>query len=819
MVESRTRKALLPGVFLVFGLVIALLKGAAVEGAVLASTELKGSTVEIEGQACSCPHVKGDNAVISIDARLVRVGDRAWATREKAMLIMRNGQQVADLLYSGCKIVARCRIEKSCVEESWLADRGLSATAIVGQGDLLEVEGGGLLDPDELIHRARTWMSESLRSSLTHDTYALAEGVALSKLDDIDPETLEDLRRCGLSHLVAVSGLHVCSAAAIMLSILLVMGVGRTRRYLLTSVAAAMVMVLAAFRVSATRAAIMACMSFGGAVLGREYDPMAGLSVAGLILLAVNPLSLYSPGFQFSFAATLGIVIAVRRKKRTGRIRTFLTVCIAAQLGLAPLFILKGDPVPLTAIAANLLAVPLVGPILWAGWLVSAVSAVSVTMAKVLALFPSYMLKSIRVVASLLSKIPAAGGLFDLKGLLSLGVYLAGLLGILVGIHRKKSILKPALFVFLALAVAVQPVLTRPFDRGGSRVTFLDVGQGDSVLVQDESGGIALIDGGPDEEGILETLERRGVGCVDLAVATHPHHDHIAGLNGVIRRMPVGQLLDTGLDASSCTYRELVSTAGEKRIPVTTAVEGMTINLTAYTSLEVLYAPRSLQESPENLNDCSIVLMMRTGGVNFLLTGDIEAWGQRKLLSRHPGVDCDVLKVPHQGAADSFDRRFIQSCRPSVAVVSVGKGNPYGHPSPEHLGYLESRGAVVYRTDIQGDIELTTLNGRIGVSTGKPGSSAHEPESARTRNAAEEDRHDERTDQCLLSVRARRVADGECTGQVEGSVLERGRPGFQHGTNGRHGSRSGAYSGLGRNRAPPGRKAPPDSKGCRQVER
>lgn len=282
---------------------------------------------------------------------------------------------------------------------------------------------------------------------------------------------------------------------------------------------------------------------------------------------------------------------------------------------------------------------------------------------------------------------------------------------------------KPLFRSLVAIAVAVMllfiPCLPLVSFRGADRVTILDVGEGDGILIQDRFGCSVLVDGGPDERKIIAKLQSRRIRRLDLAVSSHPHSDHLTGLVAALREMPVGRVLDGGAGrGSGGAYEEFLRLVREKKIKRTIAREGQVITVSPDLWLEVLYAPRDLRGLPKNLNDCSVVMVAHLAGTRILLTGDIESTGQQTLLGLHPDLSCDVLKVPHQGARNAATPELIDSCKPRVGVISVEKDNPYGHPSARSVGLMRARGTSVFRTDRDGDIMLSVASGRIGVTTG-----------------------------------------------------------------------------------------------------
>ena len=711
--------AILGMAFMALGIILMCLAVSSARDGIIPRLAHRGSICRVSGIVSSPPAVNGGSATFFMQARDVKVSGRAWTTREKVMVRLDGGGDSALELFPGASLAVNGAISGNGGGDRWLIDHGADAV-IQATAHNLE-KGNPAAGPASLaLNRLRAWISKAYRRLFDRRVSGFIEGVTLGKQNLMDPSIDSDLRGCGLSHIVAVSGLHVGSAAMIVLGLMSMLGAGRRSRYICAGIMAVFVLALANFRPSATRAAIMAGLCFSGVILGRDYDSLVGLSVAGILILGTNPRTLFDPGFQFSFAAALGIVLAVRNRSRSGgRLRLFLTVCAGAQLGVLPIMILKGEGIPVTAVAANLIVVPLVGPLLFTSWGAALATTVFTPLGKTVAMAPGGVARFILSTASVMSRVPRAGVIGGLAGFGGMLMYTAGLVVIARRAKRGAPLLRPVALLTSAVLLMLVPSLPIVGFRASDRVTFLDVGQGDAVLIQDRYGAAVLVDGGPDERTIMSKLQSRGITHLDLAVCSHPHSDHLAGLVEVLREMPVGRLMDAGVDpGSSGVYSELLKVVRQKRIPRTVAREGQSVTVSPGINMEVVYAPEGLQDAPENINDCSVVMIADLEGARVLLPGDIESTGQQELLGSHPDLSCDVLKVPHQGARNAATPELLDSCRPSLAVISVEKGNRYGHPSARSLSLLGDRGIGVFRTDEQGDITISVANGKMGVTTG-----------------------------------------------------------------------------------------------------
>jgi competence protein ComEC len=272
----------------------------------------------------------------------------------------------------------------------------------------------------------------------------------------------------------------------------------------------------------------------------------------------------------------------------------------------------------------------------------------------------------------------------------------------------------------LAASLVWLAVLSIPEQR--VQLSFLDVGQGDAILIQTPSRTV-LVDGGPSPQAIARHLGRRLPFWdreLDLVVLTHPHADHLTGLLEVIERYRVKGVLATPYSQDSALYSQWMDRLREKGIPYVRAQRGQEVNLGGGGKLQVLFPGKALLSgTSSDANNNSVVLRLTIGRFSALLTGDLEAEGQRYLRGLGPLPHSLILKVPHQGAAGTLDPRFLKEVSPQVAVISVGADNPFGHPAAETLEEL--KGVQVLRTDQHGTIHIATDGERYWVTVEKKG--------------------------------------------------------------------------------------------------
>lgn len=249
-------------------------------------------------------------------------------------------------------------------------------------------------------------------------------------------------------------------------------------------------------------------------------------------------------------------------------------------------------------------------------------------------------------------------------------------------------------------------------------VDFLDVGQGDAILIKSPYGQNVLIDGGPDKTILNRLAEKLDFADkkIDLMILTHPHDDHVAGLSDVVKQYDVKKIIYTGATHTGPNYLNWLELIRERKISLTIIDRPQTIKLGENCELEILYPLKSLAgQSADNLNNTSIVIKLIYGQTKFLLAGDMESDVERELSASGADLSADVLKVGHHGSDTSTGDDFLKAVGPKFAVIEVGKDNSFGHPSLRVLKRLERAGAKIFRTDQDGSIGFISDGATVSV--------------------------------------------------------------------------------------------------------
>lgn len=578
-----------------------------------------------------------------------------------------------------------------------------------------------------LVDRVRSRAEAALRSGPPARESALLRGMALGQDEALGAEVRDDFRRAGLSHLVAASGQNVVLLAALAAPLLALAGLGLRMRLGVLLGLIALYVPLAGGGPSIRRAGIMGAAGVVAALAGRPSSRSYALGLAAAGTLALDPRAAADPGWQMSFAAVVGILVAAPRMLDAGLARRVpkalaeaLAVTAAATVATAPLIALHFGRVSLVALPANLLAAPAVAPVMWLGLASSAIAQVSPAAARLPAALAGPPLAYIEWVAHVAAGLPDAqvrAGPWTVLGVFA-GLAAAGLGGRALA-RRTRRPRAAAAAVGACLLLVAAGLVARAAGGGGGAptvpaISFLDVGQGDATLLQDREHAV-LVDAGPRDGPILDRLAAAGVRRLDALVITHAQADHEGGAAAVLRRYPVSLLLDGGAGAGGAERGAILGAAADRGVRVVAAAAGQRL-VAGRLGLDLLW-PReaAAQDAGGDPNDRAVVAAARAGPIRVLLTADAESPVLAPLALGPVGV----LKVSHHGSADAGLPDLLARLRPALAVIEVGRHNRYGHPAPGTLAALRAVPRVM-RTDLDGTVRVLA-DGRNGMRVERQG--------------------------------------------------------------------------------------------------
>ena len=565
---------------------------------------------------------------------------------------------------------------------------------------------------------------------------ALARGFVLDQDGEIDEGTVEDFRRSGLAHLLAVSGQNVALLALLALPLLAALGMPLRTRLIWILGLIAVYVPLAGAGPSILRAGVMGALSVLATLAGRRPSRLYALAAAATVTLALDPALAGDVGWQLSFVAVLGILLlaaplrdAIGRRLGKGPLRRALAdaaaMTIAATVATAPLVAFHFEGLPTATLAANLLAMPAVAPAMWLGMLAAAAGQVPGLPVEALNAVNALLLAYIAQVAAWLGR-PGwayvevrlgAPGLIASYGAIAVAAIATPRLARsrrLAAVRRRRGrrrTVRPLSCMALAVLALVLPTAggSGPEPPAGLRVTVLDVGQGDAILLQPRGAPALLVDTGPPGEGLATQLREAGVERLGAAIVTHDQSDHAGGMAELLGSLPVDRVLYGVL------RRSTLAVPGATDVPARPLASGDEVR-SGGLRLDVLWPPAELLGGPlaaEDPNRLSLVLRARWRDFSMLLTGDAEA----EAVPLDPGP-LDVLKVAHHGSEDAGLAALLERARPRLAVISVGSDNPFGHPTGATLASLAAHGVRTLRTDRDGSVAIEVERGAIRVGGG-----------------------------------------------------------------------------------------------------
>jgi competence protein ComEC len=695
------------------GLCLAGLRLATLERSALAAGARHAADALIEGTLLQDPLALGPDARMHVGVSRAQIDGRPAKLRERVLLVVRPPPK----LLAGDRIRADVRLAP-LLRDPARADAQIRASAarlrFAGVSARAYARRGGLerlappRDPLSRVARAgRAAMTRAARG-LPEREAGLLLGVTVGDTSRLDPSIEQDFRDTGLSHLTAVSGQNLGIFLGAIGALVRLCRLRRRTTLVVLGFAAVAFLAITRYEPSVLRAGAMAAVGLAGVASGAKRETLTALAVACLGLLCWDPFLIHVPGFQLSALATVGILVVAPRLSAVFGKTTFAaaaSVTLGAQLTVAPLIALTFHRFSVIALPANLLALPAVAPATVLGFAAAAAGLVWPGLGALMATMTRPSLRWMTGVAARLARVPSAS--VDVPGGALGTVVLLAIAAMPFAALRAKRPAR-AVPVVLALVLAATSIvwaraLAEPPLRG-LVLTALDVGQGDAWLLRTPDGATMLVDGGPDAARTLTELRAHGVRRIDLLVLTHPHADHVEGLPAIVEHLPVGRAIEPGLDAELAALARFRGALAGKAVTRDVVRRGASYRLGADVTVGVLGpGPTLLTGTDSDLNNNSIVLRIRYGATCIMMSGEVQEEGQQELMDAGGDLHCPVMTVPHHGSKRMLPAYFA-AVRPTVAMISVGARNDFGHPAGATIAALMQLGVRILRTDLGGDV-------------------------------------------------------------------------------------------------------------------
>lgn len=566
------------------------------------------------------------------------------------------------------------------------------------------------------------------RQVLPEQESSMLLGMLLGSREGMDDDQYDDFQKTGIIHLFSVSGLHVGFVLLLVGWLTSLARVSKRSRFLIGVSVLMLYGTMVGWPAPVIRAVIMSSLGLLAYYSGRENSLLNAWAISGIIILLLNPDSLFNLSFQLTFLATWGMVYIFPLLRDNfpyqGWGWDLVLIPIAAELAVLPLIAYHFNLLTPVSILTNVLVTYLSGGAVILGFIAFLLAPLLQSFAA-LFLYPAGLF--IEIILYIVEVLKVLPGAFlwvatPAAGLISMyfGAILMGALALNNSQHR--GYLVPAAIMVLVFVGSLL-IPAGYYNRGWLEIVFIDVGQGDSMLMKTPQGKFILVDGGGSQlydvgaKTVLPYLHYRGINQLEMIINTHPDNDHLQGLESVAAETEVKYLGVSESTKDRKEYQKLRSIAESRSIPIVPLKTGDQIKLEDGLEIKVL-SPEAESYAGKDLNQQSVVMQINYGELSALLSGDIPKEGLPEILKKADS-SVTLVKVPHHGSQGSLLPTFYRELQPRYAVISLAADNPFGHPHPAVLEVLAQAGVKVLRTDQDGAVIVKTDGRELTVSCTK----------------------------------------------------------------------------------------------------
>ena len=613
-------------------------------------------------------------------------------------------------------------------------------------------------NPIEYIESKSIKLSENLKQKanniLPQEIASIFIGIILGDRTEIPEEAIENFRNANMSHILAVSGMHM-SYLILLATQIIGKIVGKKQSYYISIILIIEYMFLTGFSASIIRAGIMGIILISSKIFYKNNDVLTNIAISALIILLKNPYTILDLSFQFSYGGTIGIILFqkfisknfLEKIIKSKKIIEIISVTISAQIIILPISIMQFNKLNIYFILTNLIIGFIIGPVMACGFIFLITLIINVKTAQIFSIILQIAIKTL-ILTSQIAKLPYSNIYLPTPNFIQIIIYFLSI-HIFMFIYyiyntknktqtvkrfrniismikfylkyrmtpKTKSRTKIISIIIIALIMVMQII---PKDL---KVYFVDVNQGDSTFIVTPKGKTILIDGGGSsytnvgKNTLLPYILDRGYTKIDIAIISHMDLDHCDGIIYLMDKIKIKTIIIGKQYEESDNYKRFVKLAKEKRIEVKIVEAGENINIERNVNLDILWPDSKNKISENAINNNSLVFKLKYKKYSILFTGDIEEIAEKTILERYKNMlQSTILKVAHHGSKTSTTPEFLKAVKPRYALIGVGKNNKFGHPSENTIKKLKEMKVKIFRTDELGEITIK-MNKNINIGS------------------------------------------------------------------------------------------------------
>lgn len=632
--------------------------------------------------------------------------------------------------------------------KQYLKSKNIYGIVTVDKKDIETINKNNVDIIDLLANKVRNSMKRKIEQNLPNETSELLSGMLIGEKSNLQKEIQEDFRDSSLSHVLAISGMHV---SYVMLGITFVISkvkFSKKMSKIVTILILLFFIILTGKTASVTRACFMSSYIILASLLHKKAHVLGSISISLLIILIINPYFILDIGLQLSYGGTIGIVLIYpilkkykkKKEDKTGRIKKVLykikdkildtiLITISANLVIFPIVLFHYNIMSFTFIISNLLISPIIGIIIILGFLSVFASYIVSPISKIMFFFLQILLSVLAQIAHFCAELPLSKVYFPTpKKYIIIIYYIFLIYFILVKnkIITGKKIGKKVFIIFIIIVIILNLILN--FIPKTFTISFIDVGQGDSMLISTPKGNNIIVDGGGSrdetsfnigKQTLIPYLLNKGITKLDYVIISHFDSDHVGGILSVLEELKAEKVIICEQEENE-NYKRFKEIVKNKNIKVYVVKKGDNLKIEENIWLNILW-PKDERIKENAINNNSIVAKLNYKSFSILLTGDIEKIAENEILKEYENsniLNANILKVAHHGSKSSSINKFLEKVKPQIALIGVGEKNTFGHPNTGVINRLQNLNAKIYRTDENGEITIKIDDkGKVKIKT------------------------------------------------------------------------------------------------------